>query len=92
MINEQAMVAALEARHQEAQITGVLDITNKANAPIDSRRLGEAIRFVANAAIVGYDVRAARVMYGKTGTPSLRARDCAILWAKFGTALIEPHH
>ena len=89
MINEEAMAAALEARNQEAQILGVSDITNKANVPIDSCRLGEAIRFVANAPIVGYDVRAAMVMYGETGTPSLRARDCAILWAKFGMALLE---
>jgi hypothetical protein len=89
MIKEEAMAAALEARNQEAQILGVLDITNKANVPIDSCRLGEAIRFVANAPIVGYDVRAAMVMYGETGTPSLRAGDCAILWAKFGAAFLQ---
>ena len=89
MINEEAMAAVLEARNQEAQILGVSDITNKANVPIESCRLGEAIRFVANAPIVGYDVRAAMVMYGETGTPSLRASDCAILWAKFGMALLE---
>jgi hypothetical protein len=89
MINEEAMVAALEARNQEAQILGVLDITSNANAPVGPCTLGEAFRFIANAPIVRYDARAARVMYGETGTPSLRAGDCAILWAKFGMALLQ---
>ena len=87
MINEEAMAGAFEARNQEAQILGVSD--NKANVPIEACRLGEAIRFVANAPIVGYDVRAAMVRYGETGTPSLRAGDCATLWTKFGMALLQ---
>ena len=89
MINDEVMAGAFEARNQDAQIFGVLDVTSKANAPVDPCRLGEAIRFIANAPIVGYDVRAAMVMYGETGTPSLRARDCAVLWAKFGMALLQ---
>jgi hypothetical protein len=83
------MAAALAARNQDADISGVFDITNKTGVAIGSRRLGEAIQFIANAPIVGYDVRAAMVMYGEHGTPNLRARDCACLWAKFGEALLQ---
>ena len=79
MINEEAMAAAFEARNQEAQVLGVTDTVDRTSVPINSCRLGEAIRFVANAPIVGYHVRAAMVRYGETGTPSLRASDCAIL-------------
>ena len=89
MINEEAMAGAFEARNQEAQILGVLDTVDRASVPINSCSLGEAIRFVANAPIVGYDVRAAMVMYGQMGTPSLRAGDCATLWTKFGMALLQ---
>ena len=67
MINEEAMAAAFEARNQEAQVLGVTDTVDRASVPINSCRLGEAIRFVANAPIVGYDVRAAMVMYGERG-------------------------
>ncbi|TGQ32800.1 hypothetical protein EN859_027965 [Mesorhizobium sp. M00.F.Ca.ET.216.01.1.1] len=83
------MAAALAARNKDAQILGVFDTTTESDATIGSRRLGEAIQFVANASILGYDVRAAMVMYGKSGTPSLRARDCEQLWAKYGEALLR---
>ncbi|PZV35350.1 hypothetical protein B5V02_27600 [Mesorhizobium kowhaii] len=86
---EEAMAAALTARNEDAQILGVFDITNKTVAGIDSRRLGEAIQFVANAAILGYDVRAAVVMYGEPGTPSLRVTDCERLWARYGESLLR---
>ena len=86
---EEAMAAALAARNEDAQILGVFDITNKIDAAIDCRRLGEAIQFVANAAILGYEVRAAVVMYGDPGTPSLRVVDCERLWARYGQALLR---
>ncbi|MER8380201.1 MULTISPECIES: hypothetical protein [unclassified Mesorhizobium] len=89
MMHEQVMEAALAARNQEVDICGVFDITNKTDAPIGSRRLGEAIHFVANAPIVGYDVHAAVIRYGPLGTPSLRATDCTQLWEKFGEALLQ---
>jgi hypothetical protein len=89
MMDEERMAAALAARNQEADISGVFDVTSKADAAIGSRRLGEAIQFVANAPIVGYDVRAAMVRYGAFGNPSLRATDCARLWEKFGEALLR---
>jgi hypothetical protein len=89
MMDEQAMAAAFAARNQDADIRGVFDMTNKTDAAIGSRRLGEAIQFVANAPIVGYDVRTAMVVYGAFGTPSLRATDCARLWEKFGEALLR---
>ncbi|MER9567257.1 hypothetical protein [Mesorhizobium sp. M0571] len=69
MVHEKVMAAALAARNQEADIRGVFDITNKTDAAIGPRRLGEAIHFVANAPIVGYDVHAAVIMYGPLGTP-----------------------
>jgi hypothetical protein len=86
---EESMAAALAARREDAEILGVYDITNKTNAAIECRRLGEAIQFVANAPILGYDVRGAMVMYGEPGTPSLRVRDCERLWARFGDALLR---
>ena len=86
---EEAMAAALAARNEDAEILGVFDMTNNANAAIECRRLGEAIQFVANAPILGYDVRAAMVIYGEPGTPSLRVRDCERLWARYGQALLR---
>lgn len=88
-MTEEAMAAALAARNSVAQIIGVLDCTTKSDAAIDRCPLGEAIRFVANASILGYDVRAAMVIYGERGTPSLRARDCEQLWKKYGEALLQ---
>ena len=84
------VAAVLAARNNEAEILGVLDLTNKADAKIEAIRLGEAIQFVANATVLGYDVRKAMVFYGELGTPSLRAKDCEELWAKYGVALLRP--
>lgn len=83
------MVAVLAVRNKEAQVLGVVDSTNKADAAVDVCSLGEAVQFVANAPILGYDVRAAIVVFGDLGTPTLRARDCEQLWARFGQALLE---
>lgn len=84
------MAAALAARTQKANILGVFDVANNTEAVIESCLLGEAIHFVANASVLGYDVRAAVVVYGTAGTPHIRARDCAVLWATYGSALLEP--
>ncbi|TIT83943.1 MAG: hypothetical protein E5W59_28230, partial [Mesorhizobium sp.] len=75
-------------RNTAAEILGVVDSANKTDAAVDVRRLGEAVQFLANAPILGYDVRAAMVLYGDLGTPTLRARDCEQLWAKYGKALL----
>jgi hypothetical protein len=83
------MAAVLAARNEDARILGVFDVTNKTDAAIERRRLGEAIQFVANAPILGYDVRAAVVMYGEPGTPSLRVGDCERLWARYGQSLLR---
>lgn len=80
---------ALSSRNADAEILGVLDLSNKTEAKFPIVRLGEAIQFVANASVLGYDVRAAMVFYGKSGTPSLRLIDCERLWAKYGAALLE---
>lgn len=82
--------AVLAARSKDAQILGVVDLANMTDAKIETIRLGEAIQFVANATVLGYDVRAAMVFFGELGTPSLRAKDCEDLWAKYGAALLEP--
>ncbi|WP_348984247.1 hypothetical protein [Mesorhizobium mediterraneum] len=88
-MDDEAMASVLAARDEDAQILGVFDAANKTDAAIDLRRLAEAIQFVGNASILGYDVRAAMVLYGKPGTPSLRASDCEQLWAKYGEALLR---
>lgn len=80
----------LAARSDKADIFGVVDLTNGAETRISNIPLGLAIQFVANATVLGYDVRAAMVFYGEPGTPSLRSRDCDRLWAQFGGALVRP--
>ncbi|TPN37920.1 hypothetical protein FKO01_06650 [Mesorhizobium sp. B2-3-3] len=83
-------MTVLAGRSGNAEIVGVVDLTNKTESrPIPSN-LGMAIQFVANASVLGYDVRSAMVFYGEPGTPSLRARDCDRLWAQFGCALLRP--
>jgi hypothetical protein len=79
----------LAGRNGNAEIFGVVDLTNKTEAQIGPINLGMAIQFVANASVLGYDVRSAMVFYGEPGTPSLRARDCERLWAQFGGALLR---
>ncbi|RWX63527.1 hypothetical protein EN780_23455 [Mesorhizobium sp. M4B.F.Ca.ET.089.01.1.1] len=88
MMTEDAMAAVLAVRNTAAEILGVVDSANKTDAAVDVRRLGEAVQFLANAPVLGYDVRAAMVLYGDLGTPTLRARDCEQLWAKYGKALL----
>ena len=80
----------MAAKNGNAEIFGVIDLTNKTEARIGGINLGMAIQFVANASVLGYDVRSAMVFYGEPGTPSLRARDCERLWAQFGGALLRP--
>ncbi|PZV38517.1 hypothetical protein [Mesorhizobium kowhaii] len=82
--------AVLAARNNDAEILGVLDLTTKAEVQLAATRLGNAIQFVANASVLGYDVHAAMVFYGEWGTPSLRAKDCEQLWAQYGAALLQP--
>jgi hypothetical protein len=81
--------AVLAARNNDAEILGVLDLTNKTEAKFGATRLGDAIQFVANGSVLGYDVHAAMVFYGEPGTPSLRAKDCEQLWAQYGAALLQ---
>ncbi|UVK57289.1 hypothetical protein DBIPINDM_008548 (plasmid) [Mesorhizobium sp. AR02] len=81
--------AVLAARNNDAEILGVIDLTSKTEARLGTTRLGDAIQFVANASVLGYDVRAAMVFYGERGTPSLRTRDCEALWAQYGAALLQ---
>ncbi|UVK45691.1 hypothetical protein BPNPMPFG_001251 [Mesorhizobium sp. AR07] len=80
----------LAGRSGNAEIFGVVDLNDKTEAQIGPINLGMAIQFVANASVLGYDVRSAMVFYGEPGTPSLRARDCERLWAQFGGALLRP--
>lgn len=54
----------LSSRNANAEILGVFDLSNKTEAKFPIARLGEAIQFVANASVLGYDVRAAVVFMG----------------------------
>lgn len=72
--------AVLADRGAKAEVLGVIDLTHQREAQIGAMSLGQAIQFVANASVLGYDVRAAMVFYGEPGTPSLRMWDCEHLW------------
>ncbi|MCQ8876261.1 hypothetical protein NP945_30925 [Mesorhizobium sp. LMG17149] len=82
--------AVLAGRSANAEVFGVVDLTTKAEAEIGPITVGMAIQFVANASVLGYDVRRAMVFYGEPGTASLRTRECERLWAQFGGALLRP--
>ncbi|RVD57435.1 hypothetical protein EN828_04545 [Mesorhizobium sp. M2D.F.Ca.ET.185.01.1.1] len=58
--------AVFEARNTPAEVLGVVDLSSHADSKI-SMRLGEAIQFVANASVLGYDVRGAMVFHGEPG-------------------------
>ncbi|MBZ9798330.1 hypothetical protein [Mesorhizobium sp. ES1-4] len=81
--------SVLAVKSESAEVFGVIDLTNKTEAKIGAVTLGMAIQFVANASVLGYDVRGAMVFYGQPGTPSLRARECERLWAQFGGVLLR---
>ncbi|RUV41831.1 MAG: hypothetical protein E5X23_27695 [Mesorhizobium sp.] len=81
--------AVLAGRGDDAEIFGVVDLTSKIETRIGAITLGHAIQFVANATVLGYDVRGAMVLYGLPGTPSLRKWDCDRLWAQYGGALLQ---
>lgn len=89
-VHDAMSTAVLAGRSANAEIVGVVDLTNKAEVDIGITSLGRAIQFVANASVLGYDIRGAMVFYGPPGTPSLRARECERLWAQFGGALLQP--
>ncbi|RWL50204.1 MULTISPECIES: hypothetical protein [unclassified Mesorhizobium] len=82
--------AVLAGRGRDAEIFGVIDLTTKTEARFSTLSLGHAIQFVANASVLGYDVRGAMVLYGLQGKPSLRKWDCDRLWAQYGGALLQP--
>jgi len=84
-----AVGAVLAAKNSDAEIIGVIDLATKTEVKLATTRLGNAIRFVANASVLGYDVRAAMVFYGEPGTPSLRANDCEQLWAQYSATLLD---
>ncbi|RVD55663.1 hypothetical protein EN828_27255 [Mesorhizobium sp. M2D.F.Ca.ET.185.01.1.1] len=81
--------AVLAGRGGDAEIFGVIDLSSKIETRIGAISLGRAIQFVANASVLGYDVRGAMVLYGLPGTPSLRKWDCDRLWAQYGGALLQ---
>ncbi|UCI10679.1 hypothetical protein [Mesorhizobium sp. B1-1-8] len=89
-MSEEAMASVLASRDQEARIFGVFDQVNKQDTAIDVGRLGEAIHFIANASILGYDVRSAVVIYGEPQSTSLRLGQCEQLWARYGQSLMVP--
>ena len=88
-MNNATSASVFAARGVNAEILGVVDLSNKTEAQIGPTSLRMAIQFVANASVLGYDVRKAMVFYGDPGTPSLRARDCERFWAQYGGALLR---
>ncbi|WP_156381261.1 hypothetical protein [Aminobacter sp. DSM 101952] len=86
-MTEDEMHEAYRERATMSRVMGVYDLEVKADAPIQELPLGAAIRFVALAPMHEFDVHAAAVLYGRTR--SLPAQDCAQLWARFGSTLIE---
>ncbi|MDG4892381.1 hypothetical protein P9272_02030 [Mesorhizobium sp. WSM4976] len=89
-LNDAISTAVLAGRGADAEIFGVIDLTSKTETRIGALSLGHAIQFVANASVLGYDVRRAIVLYGESGKPSLRIWDCEHLWAQYGGALLQP--
>ncbi|MBZ9798399.1 hypothetical protein [Mesorhizobium sp. ES1-4] len=86
-MSDEAMAAVLASRDDEVQVLGVFDAANKKEASVELRRLGEAVHFIANASVLGYDVRSAIIFHA--GAPILRAKQCEQLWAKHGALLVE---
>lgn len=89
-LNDAISTAVLAGRNANAEIFGVIDLTCRNETRIGAISLGRAIQFVANASVLGYDVRNAMVLYGDPGTPSLRIWDCEHLWAQYSGALLQP--
>ncbi|MDG4878736.1 hypothetical protein P9273_27025 [Mesorhizobium sp. WSM4935] len=89
-LDDAISTAVLAGRGAGAEVFGVVDLNSKIETRISAISLGQAIQFVANASVLGYDVRGAMVLYGEPGTPSLRVWDCEHLWARFGGALLQP--
>ncbi|RWG23292.1 MAG: hypothetical protein EOQ55_00615 [Mesorhizobium sp.] len=88
-LDDALSTAVLAGRGADAEIFGVIDLTSKIEARIGPISLGRAIQFVANASVLGYDVRGAMVLYGLPGTPSLRKWDCDRLWAQYRGASLQ---
>ncbi|TIW71642.1 MAG: hypothetical protein E5V58_18460 [Mesorhizobium sp.] len=89
-LDDAISTAVLAGRDADAEVFGVVDLTSKLEIRIAAISLGRAIQFVANASVLGYDVRGAMVLYGEPGTPSLRIWDCEHLWTQYGGALLQP--
>jgi hypothetical protein len=89
-LDDAISTTVLAGRGADAEIFGVIDLTSKTQTRIGAISLGHAIQFVANASVLGYDVRGAIVLYGEPGTPSLRISDCEHLWAQYGGPLLQP--
>ncbi|RVD71007.1 MAG: hypothetical protein E5V62_05560 [Mesorhizobium sp.] len=87
-LDDAISTAVLAGRDADAEVFGVVDLTSKLEIRIAAISLGRAIQFVANASVLGYDVRGAMVLYGEPGTPSLRIWDCEHLWTQYGGALL----
>ncbi|WP_245463173.1 MULTISPECIES: hypothetical protein [unclassified Mesorhizobium] len=56
--------AVLAGRGADVEIFGVVDLTSKIETRISALSVGHAIQFVANASVLGYDVRGAMVHTG----------------------------
>ncbi|TPN86675.1 hypothetical protein FJ987_14240 [Mesorhizobium sp. CU2] len=88
-LNDAISSTVMAGRATKVEIFGVIDLNSKAEIRIGAISLGEAIQFVANASVLGYDVRGAMVRCELPGRPSLRKWDCDRLWTQYGRALLQ---
>ena len=54
--------AVLADRGADVEIFGIIDLASKSETRMGPISLGRAIQFVANASVLGYDVRGAMVL------------------------------
>ncbi|MER9348840.1 hypothetical protein [Mesorhizobium sp. M0227] len=87
--NNAISTAVLAGRGVNAEVFGVVDLSTKTEAKIGPITLGMAIQLVANASVLGYDVRGAMIFYGEPGTPSLGQESANACGAQFGGALCD---
>ena len=82
-----AMASVFRMRHVPASISGVRSLGRGQADPIfNSRPLGEAIRFIAQAE-GQYDLSAVAISYGDRSTAPLGYREVKQLWAEYGERL-----
>ncbi|ESW92440.1 hypothetical protein X770_05640 [Mesorhizobium sp. LSJC269B00] len=90
-VHDAMSTAVLAGRSANAEIVGVVDLTNKAEVDIGITSLGRAIQFVANASVLGYDIRGAMVLLWRARYPEPKGERVRALvgavWRRASTAV-----